>query len=341
MFKTFVKAIVLIILITLVVGCGKSASMVTPMSANATTMTTPVPTAVPTILPTPDSVVSDATPVSDVTMPIKPPATGDVPPTDPALGDAWVRPTDGAVMVYVPAGAFQMGSSEAEIDDLLTRCDKLSTFCDRKLYEPETPPHTVTLDGFWIDQFEITNAQFVAYLNEFGNWHEGGGIAIQFGQGYCRIKENDGEYWITESAADHPLVMVTGYGAEAYCRWIGGRLPTEAEWEYAARGPEGFTYPWGDDPPTLELTRFRSGTTAPVGRYPDGVSWCGVYDMAGNVWEWTADWFGRYPSGPQENPVGPASGTMQVLRGGGWHSPWQEVRSTFRLHDVAPSGYNG
>jgi formylglycine-generating enzyme required for sulfatase activity len=244
-------------------------------------------------------------------------------------------------MVYVPAGTYQMGSNEAEIDDLLTQCDKPSIFCNRKLFEPETPPHTVTIDHFWIDQFEVTNAQFVAYLNEFGNWREGGGAVIRFGRSYCRIQEGDGDYWVTEDAASHPVVMVSWYGAEAYCQWVRGRLPTEAEWEYAGRGPEAYTYPWGNDPPTLELTRFNSGSTVSVGGYPDGVSWCGAYDMAGNVWEWTADWFGRYPTWLQENPTGPATGTIRVLRGGGWHSPWQQIRLTFRLHDTAPSSYNG
>ena len=316
--KRYAGAIIVTMLVVLTAGC-RPAAMMTPPSASG----------------------SSEGPIASVSTSAEPPATGDVPPANPALGDTWVRPTDGAVMVYVPTGTFQMGSSEAEIDDLVSQCDRLSIFCDRNLYEPETPQHIVTLDGFWVDQTEVTNAQFVAYLNEFGNWCEGGGIAVRLGQGYCQIKETEGGYEVRQASADHPVVMVSWYGAEAYCQWVGGRLPTEAEWEYAARGPEGYTYPWGNDSPTLELARFNSGSTVSVGKYPEGVSWCGACDMGGNVWEWTADWFGPYPAGPRENPAGPATGTVRVLRGGGWHSPWQQIRSTFRLHDTAPSGVNG
>jgi formylglycine-generating enzyme required for sulfatase activity len=333
MYTRCIASVLMLAVVALTAGCGKATS-------TATTTATPVPSTA-TVVPPTQPPEPSATETAAAASLARPAATGEVAPAGPAPGDTWVRPTDGAVMVYVPAGAFQMGSSEVEIDDLLARCDRPGLFCDRKLYEPETPPHSVTLDGFWIDRTEVTNAQFVAYLNEFGNRREGGGSAVRFGQGYIRIQEEDGAYRVSEGAAGHPVVMVSWYGAQAYCEWVGARLPTEAEWEYAARGPAGHTYPWGDDPPTLELTRFSSGSTVAVGGYPDGASWCGAQDMAGNVWEWTADWFGPYPAGPQENPRGPASGTMRVLRGGGWHAAWQQVRSTFRLHDTAPSSVNG
>lgn len=266
---------------------------------------------------------------------------GDVSPAIPHLGATWVRPADGAVMVYVPPGEFQMGSGETETEALLSQCEKNTKICDSRLYEAESPRHTVALDGFWIDQTEVTNAQFAIYLNALGNWREGGRAVIQLDHGYCQIAEADGRYSVSNNAANHPVVMVSWYGADAYCRWAGGRLPTEAEWEYAARGPEGYRYPWGNDPPTAKLARFELGSVAPVKNYPDGASWCGAFDMAGNVWEWTADWFGSYPAEPQLNPTGPVSGTVRVQRGGGWHSPWQEIRSTFRQHDTAPSGVNG
>lgn len=134
-----------------------------------------------------------------------------------------------------------------------------------------------------------------------------------------------------EAPADHPVVGVNWYNAVAYCQWAGARLPTKAEWEYAARGPEGRVFPWGD---TFDGTRlnfcdanceydwntaeYDDGYryTAPVGTCADGVSWCGALDMAGNVWEWVADWYGPYPSGGQVNPTGPSSGESRVLRGG-------------------------
>jgi formylglycine-generating enzyme required for sulfatase activity len=230
------------------------------------------------------------------------------------------------LMVYVPGGTFQMGADEGDPD----------------AETDEFPQHPVTLAGFWIDQTEVTNAQFVAFLNERGNSGEGGRRYLTMGRGYCQIQEDDGEYWVGR-AADRPVVMVSWFGAEAYCQWAGGRLPTEAEWEYAARGPAGYIYPWGEDPPTCELARYGDCARSlfPVASLPDGASWCGALDMAGNVWEWVADWFGRYPAGPQENPTGPVSGHFRVQRGGGWHSPRWELRTTFRAHDTAPSSYNG
>jgi formylglycine-generating enzyme required for sulfatase activity len=137
--------------------------------------------------------------------------------------------------------------------------------------------------------------------------------------------------------------MVTWYGGDAYCRWVGGRLPTEAEWEYAARGPEGNIYPWGSEAPTCELANSGAchGATAPAAGLPDGASWCGVLGMAGNAWEWTVDRFGPYSGAPQENPMGAPDGIMRVLRGGGWHANEWMARSAFRLHDTAPGGAVG
>jgi formylglycine-generating enzyme required for sulfatase activity len=252
-----------------------------------------------------------------------------------------MRPADGALMVYVPGGDFLMGSSEAEIEAELSQCQENYSVCSARFYTSESPQHPVTLDGFWMDQTEVTNAQYTAFLNEYGNMGENKATFVIFNESYCRIRQVDDAYEVSDKSADHPVVMVTRHGAEAYCKSVGAQLPTEAQWEYAARGPEGNIYPWGDDPPTRELTQFGSGTTAPVGSHPEGASWCGVHDMAGNVWEWVADWHGRYPSGAQVNPTGPSSGGLAVSRGGGWHSPQREVRSAFRLYDTPPSGYNG
>jgi formylglycine-generating enzyme required for sulfatase activity len=155
-------------------------------------------------------------------------------------------------------------------------------------------------------------------------------------------------YFNLETHGDHPVVGVTWQQAAQYCTWAGARLPTEAEWEYAARGPEGLRYPWGDefdgerlnycDTNCLDLIDWRDETTddgyshtAPVGSYPDGISWCGAYDLAGNTAEWGADWYGLYPDGRQVDPQGPSSGEQRVVRGGSWHSDPSLTRGAFRL----------
>jgi formylglycine-generating enzyme required for sulfatase activity len=245
----------------------------------------------------------------------------------PGLGNTWARPADGMRMVYVPGGTFPMGSSE---DDPEARPD-------------EWPQHRVTLEGFWIDQTEVTNAQFLQFLNEHGNRGPRGATMIVLDQGYTRISQVGDRFVAPEVAFQRPVVMVTWHGAVAYCAWAGGRLPSEAEWEYAARGPEGSRYPWGNDPPTCDLANYGTciGVPVQVGSRPAGASWCGALDMAGNVWEWVSDWFAPYSGEPQENPTGPTSGDVPVLRGGGWHSPRWEIRAAYRQHEVRASGYNG
>jgi serine/threonine-protein kinase len=205
------------------------------------------------------------------------------------------------VMVYVPGGEFEMGSAE-DGDD-------------------EKPVHTVALSDFWIDQTEVTNAQYAAFLSEQGNQTEGGVTWLALGDADCLIEQVDSKYQPKRGYDDHPVIEVSWHGAAAYCKWAGGRLPTEAEWEYAARGPDGRIYPWGDDAPTCERAQFGecSGRTVAVGSLPSGASWCGALDLAGNVWEWVADWYGDYPSERQVNPTGPPFGEARALRGGSWH----------------------
>ena len=210
-----------------------------------------------------------------------------------SLGDTWTRPADGMVMVYVPAGEFEMGSIGGDDD--------------------EQPVHTVALDGFWIDRTEVTKAQYEQCV----------------AAGACTPCYGDSAY------DDYPAIYVTWYQAETYCGWAGGRLPTEAEWEYAARGPEARVFPWGDE---FDGTRLNFcdancerdwadetvddgyAETAPVGSYPAGASWCGAQDMAGNVWEWVADSYASdyYGRSPSQNPTGPSSWEYRGLRGGSW-----------------------
>ena len=227
------------------------------------------------------------------------------PPAAGRPGDTWTRPVDGKAMVYVPAGTFIMGNAEGEPD--------------------ERPPHTVVLDGFWIDQTEVSNAQYLRCVEA----------------GDCSPPPESGSYtrdpyYGNSTYDDYPVIFVSWYQAADYCAWAGGRLPTEAQWEYAARGSDGRTYPWGDSAPDCSKANYRGADglcvadTSGVGAYPAGASWCGALDMAGNVWEWVADWYGHYPSEHQVNPTGPSSGEKRVLRGGSWRYGRISARCAYR-----------
>ena len=222
-------------------------------------------------------------------------------------------------MVPVPAGTFHMGSPEGEGG------------------ENEHPQHEVTLSAYCIDRTEVTVAAYVACVADRHcsaalhtvNWTGYTGDNVKIYSGWCN----------REDRPDHPINCIDWDQAKAYCTWKGKRLPTEAEWEYAARGSDGRAYPWGNEAPSAKrLNACDSqciavypwpvmfdgndgwGTTAPVGSYPEGVSPFGALDMAGNVWEWTADWYGVYAMQAQTNPPGPSTGTSRVVRGGGWIS---------------------
>jgi formylglycine-generating enzyme required for sulfatase activity len=224
------------------------------------------------------------------------------------------------VMVYVPGGSFLMGSTDEEIDEAIKLCKEHYSYCNDWYYAREVPQHLVRVDSFWLDQTEVTNAQYRACVEA----------------GICEPPVDcfKGEPTYNDPLkAVHPVVCVDWYDAQAYCEWTGGRLPTEAEWEYAARGEEGLLYPWGNVFDGTKLNycdstceeshaddTFTDGfaKTAPVGSFPEGVSWCGAYDMAGNVFEWVSDWLGDYSDEAQVNPFGPEFGTEKVSRGCSW-----------------------
>ncbi|MCX8066686.1 MAG: formylglycine-generating enzyme family protein [Anaerolineae bacterium] len=199
------------------------------------------------------------------------------------------RVVDLSNMVYVPAGPFIMGTNEVSPDDFY-RGD-------------ETPLHIVYLDAFYIDRTEVTRREFAAFLKALGT-------DLRACEGY-----NCGSGWISEKAeySDYPAMGVTWYGAQAYCTWVGKRLPTEAEWEKAARGTDGRRYPWGNEP------TFLGNYRDPVGSRPENASPYGMLDALGNVVEWVADWYdpAYYTSSPLVNPLGPPTGTKKVVRGFG------------------------
>ncbi len=190
----------------------------------------------------------------------------------------------------------------------------------------ERPVHTVLLNEFWFDRTEVSEAQYAR----------------------CVAARQCNPIQIPAPGAQYPVQGATWENAHAYCAWAGARLPTEAEWEYAYRGPESRIYPWGDTFDSTALN-FCDGhcaddwaadeaddgyaESAPVGAYPNHGSWCGALDLAGNVWEWVGDWYGAdaYAAALPHNPVGPAAGTERVLRGGSWRSAAYNVRGSYRF----------
>ncbi len=217
---------------------------------------------------------------------------------------------DSAPMVLIPAGSFWMGSPDSEGD------------------KNEHPRHRVTLDAFYMDKFEVTVARYAEFMRA--------------------TNRSKPQYWDQVDSSKHrnlPVVGVDWHDAKAYCEWGGKRLPTEAEWEKAARGTDGRTYPWGNEQPTARLANFGKEFTfdniyddrlAPVDSYEAGKSPYGLHHMAGNVLEWTADWYDEnyYSKSPPRNPKGPASGEDRVLRGGSWLSVPDTVRSAARYWNI-------
>ena len=257
----------------------------------------------------------------------------------------WVAETDGMVMVIVPAGEFLMGSPEDEPGLDAAKESVREPYIDpfTGLSDDEKPQHRLYLDAFWIDQTEVTNGMYAAFLNEVGNQREGGVTWLDVKASQVLIRQVAGEWQPLEGYQDHPAVEVTWYGARAYCEWAGRRLPTEAEWEKAARGVDGHRYPWGNQWPTCELANYDGGcflrVTTKVGSYPVGKSPYGALDMAGNVWEWVADWYAEdyYARSPARNPQGPTSGEWRVIRGASWHPHQYDVRAANRAKSLPDS----
>lgn len=262
---------------------------------------TPPPTFTPT--PTNTSVPPTSTNIPTATLTPKPLTY------IPVKEEIW--PADGGVMVFVPEGEFIMGTNEVQ----------------SKSHLDSRPAHKVYLNAYLIDKTEVTNQQYKKFLDASPNYP----IPTYW--------DNNTRVFPAERG-NHPVVYVSWQDAMAYCQWAGKRLPTEAEWEKAAswdwQTNQKYTWPWGnvwDD--RKANTYFGPQTTTPVGSYPRGASPYGVLDMAGNVWEWVADWYDAnyYSNSPYQNPLGPDSGLHHILRGGSWYnlndSAWTHNRKYY------------
>jgi len=266
-------------------------------------------------------------------------------PTYPVSGTAIktrISPMDGMEQEYVPGGEFLMGSSQADADAALKEC---GSDCEKKWFDAEVPQHTVFLDEFWIDKTEVTNGMYQKCVAD----------------GACQEPQKKSSsarsaYYGSPQYADYPVMYVDWNQANAYCQWAGGKLPSEAQWEKAARGTDVQKYPWGNEQPDCGRANFKGrniwgkttyckGDTTRVGSYPGGANPYGALDMTGNVWEWVNDWYGEnyYQNSPQKNPSGPDSGQDRELRGGSWSDASTDLRLAVR-YVVSPdlkSNYNG
>lgn len=251
-----------------------------------------------------------------------------------------VSDKDGMTLMYMPAGQFLMGSTDSDTD----------------AQSSEKPQHRVTLNSYWIDQTDVTNAMFTRFVQATGYRTD-----AEKGTAFATVYDPNSGNWMDSSSAnwkqpegpgtniqglDYPVVQVSYADAVTYCKWAGRRLPTEAQWEKAARGTDGRKYPWGNQPPDPTLLNFnrQAGGMTQVGKYASGASPFGALDMAGNVFQWVADLFGPdyYSHSPPDNPLGPAisvdpantRGPTGLLRGGSWYMSAAFARTASRVSNV-------
>ena len=216
---------------------------------------------------------------------------------------------DGMTQMYIPEGEFFMGKGEVRKND-------------------NSPQHIVYLDAFWMDKYEVSNAMYLKCMQD----------------GACSEMVSDNTTYNNWIYRNHPITYVTWEQANVYCQWAGRRLPSEAEWEKAARGTDGRKYPWGNEAPNARLANFDGSMiheAVSVYRYPLGASPYGVLNMSGNVREWIADWYGEdyYLTTPYTNPTGPETGTERSLRSGSYNEDKNEITITSRYrHEPQSAG---
>jgi len=295
-----------------------------PVATNtpeATLTNTPEPTFTPTLTEPTITATTIAEPSVEAT-------------NQPAEGSTRTFEIDQMVQVFVLAGNFIMGSTDVEAK---------VTIEGGRAY-PEIPIHTVYLDGYWIDKFEITNEQYGLCLDA--------GVCQPL---HLNSSETRPEYFGNPEYSNYPVIWASWYMAQTYCEWAGRRLPTEAEWEKAARGTEGNKYPWGNDPVTGERANFCDvncprttynsifddgfADTSPVGSFPMGVSPYGAMDMSGNVWEWTSTLVEPYPYDAADGREDPDVYGERIWRSGPWSNGYWWLRSSVRYRSI-PSYWN-
>ncbi len=256
--------------------------------------------------PTPVVIVVTATPLPPTEVQVVEPTPTLVPValSGPQNGTTmkWI---DGSTLVYVPPSEFIMGNGGFD-----------------------APVHNVALDGFWIYQTKVTNRMFAQ--------------CVAVGACSAPVEELGGPVYSNPEYANHPVVGVTWDQSQSYCSWSQGQLPTEAQWEKAARGAAGNAYPWGEDKPACDLLNlgYCSGRTSEVDAFSTGVSPYGLYDMAGNIFEWVSDWYGEayYNEASAANPTGPESGQYRSIRGSSFETDFDQAESAIR-HYLNPSNH--
>jgi formylglycine-generating enzyme required for sulfatase activity len=248
------------------------------------------------------------------------------PSPEPAnVSSTQITDDKGAEMVLVPAGDFIMGDDNENNN--------------------ERPAHQVYIDSFYIDKYEVSNEHYKTCVDA----------------GHCQppndvVSSEITDYYINPKFDNYPVINIDWDMADKYCTWRDADLPTEAQWEKAARGTDGRSYPWGNEFAGNEVNfcdvncstywgnknyNDEYGNTAPVDSFLQGVSPYGIYNMAGNAWEWVADWYSEkyYQNSPSANPTGPTTGDYRVLRGGSWFSTESQVRSSYRYGGSPTNGY--
>ena len=311
---------------------GEGQSPIIGVTIEGVASFTPEPTQPPAQLPTNTLVPSN--PTATLTATIFPTVEGTntptLPPTEePTLGSTRISDADGMEQIYIPAGEFTIGSEDK---------DAIRPPGGGRAY-PEVPEHTLYLDSYWMDKYEVTNAQYAICV-------AAGGCQPPFFPTSFTIRD----YYGNPEYDQYPVVYVDWGMARRYCEWAGRRLPTEAEWEKAARGTDGRIYPWGNDPIDGDKANwcdincprdFANGAyddgyedTSPVGNFPDGASAYGVMDMAGNVWEWTGTLIQPYPYDPNDGREDLDADGERAWRGAAFSNGYWWMRATVRYRSV-------